>query len=118
MRKFSFPKKLRLRTRYDYKRMASRCKRFSGAFFTIEVRKNDSAVTRLGITVTKRFGDAHCRNRFKRVVREGFRLCYSELVKGLDLNVRPLNGCFELTMPQAQAELLRFLKLDNSQVPL
>jgi ribonuclease P protein component len=90
--------------------MSSRNKRHNGTFFAIEVRKNESPVTRLGMTVSRRFGDAHRRNRFKRIVREAFRLCYDELVKGVDLNIRPYNGAFELTMQQVQAELLRFLK--------
>lgn len=110
MREHSFPKSLRLRSRLDYKRMLSRNRRYNGTFFAIDVRKTESSVTRLGITVSRRFGDAHRRNRFKRIVREAFRLCYDELIKGVDLNVRPYNGVFVLTMQQVQSELLRFLK--------
>lgn len=109
MRDFSFPKKLRLRSRYDFKRMASRCKRYTGAYFIIDVRKTNSTVTRLGITVTRRFGDSHRRNRFKRVIREGFRLSYTHLQKGLDINIRPLKDCFDLTTQQVQHELAKFL---------
>lgn len=108
-----FPKHLRLRSRYDYKRMSSRCKRYNGAFFSLDVRQNDSSLTRLGLTVTRQFGDAHHRNRFKRIVREAFRLCYHDLVKGIDINVRPFPRLFDLTMAQVQAELLSFLRQNS-----
>ncbi len=90
--------------------MSSGNKRYNGAFFAIDVRKNGLEVTRIGITVTRRFGDAHRRNRFKRLVREAFRLCQQDLIKGVDLNIRPYPRNFQLTMQQVQAELLRFFK--------
>ncbi len=90
--------------------MSSNCKRCNGAYFAIDVRKNGLEITRIGITVTRRFGDAHRRNRFKRLVREAFRLCQHVIVKGVDLNVRPYPRQFELTLQQVQDELLRFLK--------
>lgn len=52
-------------------------------------KKNDCAHARLGITVTKKFGDSHKRNRFKRFVREGFRLSGRLKSLGVDLHVRP-----------------------------
>jgi ribonuclease P protein component len=109
----SFSKDLRLRSRYDYKRMSSRCKRYNGAFFFLDVRQNECVQTRLGLTVTRQFGDAHRRNRFKRIVREAFRLCYHELIKGLDINIRPFPRLFDLTMAQVQEELLKFLKQNS-----
>jgi ribonuclease P protein component len=105
---------MRLRSRYEYKRMAARGKRHRATFFTIDVRLNGSASTRLGITVTKRFGDAHLRNRFKRVIREAFRLCYSQLIGGVDINIRPLEGAAELGMAEARAELVRHLSKSKS----
>ncbi len=108
--KYSFPKSLRLRTRFDYKRVAFRNRRHNGTYFVIEVRMNESSVTRLGMTVSRRFGDAHRRNRFKRIVREAFRLSYPDLIKGVDLNIRPHRDIPFLTMQQVQLELLRFLK--------
>lgn len=110
--KNKFPKYLRLRSRYDYKRMSFKCKRYNGAFFTIDIRQNNSHVTRLGITVTRQFGDAHHRNRFKRIVREAFRLCSSRLIKGVDINIRPFPRLFDLTMAQVQSELLAGLSPD------
>ncbi len=46
----------------------------------------------LGITVSRRFGKAYRRNRFKRVVREAFRHALPYLPKNLQLNVLPKGG--------------------------
>lgn len=91
---------------------SSRCKRYTGAFFYLDVRHNGSSLTRLGLTLTRHFGDSHRRNRFKRIAREAFRLCYDRLVKGIDINIRPFPGHFDLTPVQVQEELLSFLRCD------
>lgn len=105
----SYPKAYRLRSRSDFKRMGWRSARHSGSFVVIEVRKNNSELTRLGITVTRKFGGSPQRNRFKRVVREAFRIAYPNLIKGVDLNVRPRHHHLKLTMHDVSAELMRFL---------
>ena len=48
-----------------------------------------SSPTRLGITVTKRYGKAHDRNHFKRLVRESFREYYDEIPPGTQINALP-----------------------------
>lgn len=42
-------------------------------------------MTRLGVTVTRKIGNAVARNRIKRLVREVFRLHRARLPEGLDL---------------------------------
>lgn len=87
--RYCFPKSLRLRTRGQYKRLAQGSKRLVGTLIIIDYRPNYSTELRLGITVSKKYGEAHERNRFKRIVREAFRLCRNKLIQGLDLNIRP-----------------------------
>ena len=47
---------------------------------------------RLGLSVSKRVGNAPCRNRWKRLIREAFRLTRPDLPAGLDLIVIPRFG--------------------------
>lgn len=104
-----FPKALRLLSRRDYQRMGKQHTRLSGTYLLIDYRENQTPVSRLGITVTRQFGDSHKRNRFKRLVREAFRLCYPSLRKGLDINIRPRNGSDKATLQMIQQELLHLL---------
>lgn len=85
---FSFPKRARLRSRRDYQRLAHG-QRKTGDLIVVEFRIWRAGIPRLGITVTKKYGDAHARNRFKRIVREAFRHCQNELPAGIQMNVKP-----------------------------
>jgi ribonuclease P protein component len=59
--------------------------------------------TRLGITVSRKYGKATVRNRFKRLAREAFRLCRKTLPAGLDLVVKPRNDM----MPDCMQQLIK-----------
>ncbi len=48
--------------------------------------------TRLGLAVSRRVGNAVFRNRWKRVIREAFRINRNAIPRGLDLVVRPRKG--------------------------
>jgi ribonuclease P protein component len=50
---------------------------------------NELSHPRLGMTVSRRHGPAVVRNRWKRLVREAFRLSQHELPAGIDLVVLP-----------------------------
>ncbi len=74
----------------------------------IEYVPSRSEETRLGITVSKRFGKAHERNQFKRRLREAFRTTLHRLPKGYDLNIRP-RGLAKTSSSQQIAKELCYL---------
>lgn len=86
-------------------RISRHSKRETGTYLVVDRRPNHLEKTRLGITVTKKFGKAHDRNRFKRIVREAFRLAYKILPPGLDINVKPRTYARSATMHHIYAEL-------------
>ena len=54
-------------------------------YFVVYFRKNRLKLNRMGITATKKIGNAPERNRSRRVIREAYRLLESQLPVGLDI---------------------------------
>ncbi|MFI0434970.1 MAG: ribonuclease P protein component [Parachlamydiaceae bacterium] len=101
---------MRLRTRQQYQRMVQKTFKFPGRWIIVEIRLTQDPFSRLGITATKKFGDAHQRNRFKRLVREAFRLSYPQFKNRFDVVVRPRSQAQEAVMADIQKELLYFIE--------
>ncbi len=106
VREASFPKTIRLRTRLDFKRLAYAKGRYVGKWVIVDYCKSNLPYARLGITASRRYGDSHERNRFKRIVREAFRLSYCKFPTGYDLNVKPRSEAKKAKMGDIMKELL------------
>jgi len=50
------------------------------------------AWSRIGLSVSKRVGNSPIRNRWKRLIRESFRLQKAQLPLNIDIVVRPKRG--------------------------
>ncbi len=92
MKRFGFPKSARLLKPTEFDRVMQ-C-RFSEAdgLMILYAARGQSSATRLGLVVSRKCGNAVVRNRWKRSLREAFRLVYHELPVGLDLVVLPRRG--------------------------
>jgi ribonuclease P protein component len=100
---------MRLRTSSEYQRMMKKSFTFTGEWIVAHIRILPGAsISRLGITVSKRYGVAHERNRFKRIVREAFRLSCHQFSVGLDVVVRPRSKAMDAHMCDVERELLAF----------
>lgn len=105
----SFPKTARLRKSGQFQRVGHKHKRLVGKWIVVDFQLRNQPSSRLGITVTKKFGSAVLRNRFKRITREAFRLSRALLPKGLDIVVKPRTEALDASMQQIQQELMQLL---------
>lgn len=109
--KLTFSRFQRLLHRRDFRAVYQEGKRFVGKRVIFFYLSDMSSFPRLGITITKKWGKAHDRNRFKRVAREAFRKVYPTLPKGLIINVHPKEGYQDLASEEVEIELKNLAKL-------
>lgn len=69
----------------EFQRVYSRGKYAATAFLVIYVIQSNLPMTRLGITTSKKVGNAVKRNRMRRLIKENTRLLYNRLEKGFDI---------------------------------
>ena len=87
-----FPKSVRLLSQKDFDSVYQNDVFAADDFLVIRATRNDLEVTRLGLSVSRKVGNAVVRNRWKRLIRQAFRVQRLQLPPGLDLVVRPRKG--------------------------
>lgn len=85
----SFRPDHRIRKQVDFERVYQARAYAADDVLVINGNVNGLTHPRLGLSVSKRVGTAVVRNRWKRLIREAFRLAREELPVGIDLVVRP-----------------------------
>ena len=84
-----FPQRFRLKTPAQFQAVYDRKKSASDPVLLVFAGRNDLPHPRVGLSVSKKVGNAVMRNRFKRLFREAFRLTRTELPIGVDLILIP-----------------------------
>ena len=105
MAPFTFSKNERLLNRRDFVNLNQGGKRVQAAHFTVILKYNGLGITRLGITVSKKIGNAVKRNKVKRLIREIFRLHKSHFPQSCDIVIAAKKGAYGLNIWQIKEEL-------------
>jgi len=90
--KHSFPKQVRLRKAAEFDRVYGGKAYAADDMLVMNACRNDLDRSRIGLSVSRKVGNAVVRNRWKRLLREAFRTQQGDLPLGLDLVVRPRRG--------------------------
>jgi len=102
-----FPRTSRVRSQLDFNRVYQGNVYAADNVLVVRAASNGLAYPRLGLSVSKKVGNAVCRNRWKRLIREAFRRQQAQLPAGLDLVVRPRKGA----SPNPEAIMLSLERL-------
>ena len=100
-------KRDKLLKRYEFRRLAREGKRLVGTNICIDWAY--APTLRLGITASARYGSAPERSRFKRLVREAFRLSKKDLPQGIEINISPRKLAKKASFADIHSELCYLL---------
>lgn len=110
-----FLPEFRLRRGADFDRVFKRRCSAADGMVLVYVCENALPHPRLGLSVSRKVGNAVTRNRWKRLLRESFRLSRQELPNGIDLVVIPRPDAAP-TLVALRASLVRVANRANNRL--
>jgi ribonuclease P protein component len=105
LKDFSLPKEIRLRKRAEYVTLSKQGKPIYSDYFLAIVCDRSNQHNRIGITVSKKVGNAVARNRIKRLIREYFRHRKHSIPGTRDINIIARKGLTSLSNRQITERL-------------
>jgi ribonuclease P protein component len=105
-----FPKSARILKNSHFRRLVKSNRRIFGEMISVDFQYSKTLISKLGITVSKKFGKAHDRNRFKRIVREAFREMRPNLPVGLEINISPCSSTHIISKQIVLIDLKRIVE--------
>lgn len=105
----------RVKRRSDFQATQERGrKHHTTNFLVLVLPRPDEGPSRIGITVTKKVGNAVQRNRIKRLVREVFRKERARFPEGCDIIWIAKTGCVDMTYDKVSAQVPKRWTLPNT----
>ena len=83
---------------------------FGSPYLVLYARKNRTCANRVGITVSKKLGKAHIRNRIRRRLREVYRINEAKFQPGWDIVVVARSKALDVPFDQLEKSYLHLAK--------
>lgn len=103
--KYSFPPSARLRKTKEFSIVGKMGCRIHTPHFILLKRISSSNFSRIGLTVSRKVGNAVCRNRIKRLLREYFRQNRHYFDQPIELSVIAKRNAGKITIDDVAQEL-------------
>lgn len=113
MSQFSFKRKERIRKRSDYIKTYKCGRNIETSHYKLNILKNSKNLRRLGISVSKKTGNAVKRNHIKRIIREFFRLNKEIFPKNSDIVITVKPGTADHSYQGISSELNVIFPIDR-----
>jgi ribonuclease P protein component len=96
---------MRLRRPEDFQRVRSAGRSWAHPLFILALSPNEGMHTRIGLSASRRVGNAVARNRARRLLREAMRRWYHRIAGGWDIVLVARSALLETQEPQVEAAL-------------
>ena len=100
-----------LKENEDFREIYRTGKSFANKYLIMYVKRNQSNINRLGISVSKKVGNSVIRHRITRLIRESYRLSEDSFLNGLDIIVVARVGAKGKDYREIESALLHLMKL-------
>ena len=105
----------RLRRQKEIDAVYKTGRRWHGKFFRVHIKPNALGISRFTVSVPRRLCTAVLRNRWKRMLRESFRLNKGAIGPGLDIVAVPTQPPGEVKRQQVEFVLVQLVKKHRSK---
>jgi len=106
-------KKYRLRKNEDFKLVYKKGKNYWNRNLVLYKRKNGLGYSRIGFSITKKFGNSVERNRAKRRLKEICRLNFHNIENGYDIIIIPKKNVMDINYKQLESAMLHIFKISH-----
>lgn len=106
-------KKYRLRNNEDFKMVYRKGKSYWNRNLGIYIMKNNLNNSRIGFSITKKFGNSVIRNRTRRRIQEILRKKFDYIKEGYDIIIIPRKNVVDITHKQLESAILHILKISH-----
>jgi ribonuclease P protein component len=103
-------RRTRLRRTSDVRRVYDEGRSWAHTLLVLIACPNGLDFSRVGVTASRKLGDAVARNRAKRLMREAARRLYPQFGSGWDVMLVARIGILEVKEPQVEEALVALLK--------